>query len=462
MTDQSPIIRRIVIENVKSISDVSIDLGNGNSVKKWLLVFGENGVGKSTLLKCIALALGNKEDATTLFKTPESEWVRTSPSIKKARIFVEFEGKKNNGKRPSVEITIEKTRGLEQISQYKAHPEKQSAYRRVFACGYGAGRGVEGDQTPIRYRLVDAVYSLFDYETKLSNPEIAIRRLEDLQSRNNIHDARKQSTDWIDDVLQLEPGSTTLDERGLAVRAHATEPRLPFFSLADGHKGVITFVSDFLGRASVYYQSFVSRRELRGIVLIDEIDQHLHPSWQRRIVGLLHRTFPKTQFIVTTHTPLCALGATDIGDDLIELSVLQRTEAGCRLLENIPTPRGQTPDRILTSVLFGLPTLSDQKTAEDIAEYGKLLIRDSRSSDEERRLKDLRSSLSTFVSYKGNDFETLVSESLKEAVKEHVSLRVKEEPDVWRKVQHLLDDDLALHAEILRQAGPQDPKESDQ
>lgn len=454
MKEQSLIIRRIEIENVKSLSNVSIDLSEGNTVKNWLLIFGENGVGKSTLLKCITLALGNKDDAATLFKTPESEWVRTSTTKEKARIYVEFDGPKINKKRPSVEIIIQKRQGSEFISEYNDYPlQEEPPYRRVFACGYGAGRGVEGDQTPMRYRLVDAVYSLFDYETKLLNAETAIRRIEDFQTKNDISDARKKSTDWIDKILQLEPGSTSLDERGLVVRTHAEDPQLPYLSLADGHKGVITLVSDFIGRASAYYQSFLSRKKIRGIVLVDELDQHLHPSWQRRIIQLLHQAFPSIQFIVTTHTPMCALGATEIGDEHIELAVLERAEMGCRLVEDIPPPRGQTPDRILTSVLFGLATISDEKTSREIAEYGKLLSKTSHSESDKHRLDMLRERLSAFVSYRSNEVETLVSESLKDAVKEKIRLRLEKEPQLWSNARRILKDELALEAELLQQIG---------
>jgi predicted ATP-binding protein involved in virulence len=53
----------------------------------------------------------------------------------------------------------------------------------------------------------------------------------------------------------------------------------------------------------------VDPAELAGIVLIDEIDIHLHPKWQKRVPEILHENFPKVQFIVSTHSPIPLLGA---------------------------------------------------------------------------------------------------------------------------------------------------------
>lgn len=80
---------------------------------------------------------------------------------------------------------------------------------------------------------------------------------------------------------------------------------LPFHLLSDGYRNVIGMVADIAFRMAVL-NPFLEEdaiNDTHGIVLIDEIDLHLHPKWQRRIVYDLKRTFPKIQFIVTTHSP---------------------------------------------------------------------------------------------------------------------------------------------------------------
>lgn len=79
----------------------------------------------------------------------------------------------------------------------------------------------------------------------------------------------------------------------------------PFRNFSDGYKAIISITADIAYRAIKLNPHLGERAvlETEGIVLIDEIDMHLHPKWQRHIVDDLKRTFPKIQFIVTTHSP---------------------------------------------------------------------------------------------------------------------------------------------------------------
>lgn len=80
---------------------------------------------------------------------------------------------------------------------------------------------------------------------------------------------------------------------------------LPFMMLSDGVRNMVGMVADLAYRAVILNPQLGKDilEQVPGIVLIDEIDLHLHPKWQRRIVEDLHRTFPKIQFIATTHSP---------------------------------------------------------------------------------------------------------------------------------------------------------------
>jgi predicted ATP-binding protein involved in virulence len=78
-----------------------------------------------------------------------------------------------------------------------------------------------------------------------------------------------------------------------------------FDDLSDGQRTLLAMVADIARRACLLNPHLGSRvlEETPGIVLIDELDLHLHPKWQRRIIGDLRRTFPQIQFICTTHSP---------------------------------------------------------------------------------------------------------------------------------------------------------------
>lgn len=80
---------------------------------------------------------------------------------------------------------------------------------------------------------------------------------------------------------------------------------LPLHYLSDGSKSILAMVADIAYRMAILNPHLLENviQETDGIVLIDEIDMHLHPAWQRKIISALHETFPKVQFICTTHSP---------------------------------------------------------------------------------------------------------------------------------------------------------------
>lgn len=78
-----------------------------------------------------------------------------------------------------------------------------------------------------------------------------------------------------------------------------------FKNLSDGQRIVLTLVGDLVRRATTLNPNLADHvlRKTPGVVLIDELDLHLHPTWQRRIIHDLKTTFPSIQFIATTHSP---------------------------------------------------------------------------------------------------------------------------------------------------------------
>ncbi len=92
---------------------------------------------------------------------------------------------------------------------------------------------------------------------------------------------------------------------GFYVNGDGEKKELSFNQLSDGYRNVIGMVADIAYRCIQLNPHLKENviKETEGIVLIDEIDLHLHPNWQRRIVNDLKNAFPKIQFIATTHSP---------------------------------------------------------------------------------------------------------------------------------------------------------------
>jgi predicted ATP-binding protein involved in virulence len=73
--------------------------------------------------------------------------------------------------------------------------------------------------------------------------------------------------------------------------------------LSDGEKLLLALTADLARRLAMTYPDLADPLQGEAVVLIDEIEQHLHPGWQRRVLGDLRRTFPNCQLIVSTHSP---------------------------------------------------------------------------------------------------------------------------------------------------------------
>lgn len=86
---------------------------------------------------------------------------------------------------------------------------------------------------------------------------------------------------------------------------HGKRVRISMNQLSDGYKGTISLIADIAYRMAVLNPQLSDEvlEKTDGIVLIDEVDLHLHPEWQQRILGDLTKIFPKVQFIVSTHAP---------------------------------------------------------------------------------------------------------------------------------------------------------------
>jgi len=83
------------------------------------------------------------------------------------------------------------------------------------------------------------------------------------------------------------------------------EEWMPFSDLSDGYQNIIRLAADIAYRAVTLNPHLGEQAvvETEGVVLIDELDMHLHPTWQKNIIADLKKTFPKIQFIITTHSP---------------------------------------------------------------------------------------------------------------------------------------------------------------
>src|SRR5262249_16482868 len=141
-----------------------------------------------------------------------------------------------------------------------------------------------------------------------------------------------------------------------------------------------------------------SLEEAEGIVLLDEMEVHLHPTWKISIVERLRAACPRLTFLATTHDPLCLKGLgpgeivvlkrelRDVGDDTMYAET------------DIPPMTHLRVDQLLTSFLFDLDSTRDHLTGPMVARYSTLLSKAKRSVAEQREFEELKAALTRQLS----------------------------------------------------------------
>ena len=139
---------------------------------------------------------------------------------------------------------------------------------------------------------------------KYQNQELGLGSLPELDAvYKAMENCYKRITGNDDVKIQYNMGTNELE---IAYTDASGElMRMPINQLSDGYKSTISLVADIAYRMAVLNPQLLEKvcLETEGIILIDEVDLHLHPTWQQRILSDLTAIFPKVQFIVTTHAP---------------------------------------------------------------------------------------------------------------------------------------------------------------
>ena len=175
------------------------------------------------------------------------------------------------------------------------------------------------------------------------------------------------------------------DEDGLFPQFRTPDGDLPLNVLSQGTQSIMHCLAHFLFGYAEYYDFPPDLEDKPGILIIDEIDAHLHPSWQRRIIPTLTRHFPNLQIFCSTHSPLMLAGL-----KAGQVQLLRRGPEGkVSVSTNDSDIAGWTADEILRNFLeVASPT--DLATAEDVRRLQELWSKDKLTSAEAEELEQLR------------------------------------------------------------------------
>lgn len=263
---------------------------------------------------------------------------------------------------------------------------------------YGARRA-SSDQQPDADDSTDPIETLFDERALLTDAEAWLLRmkLHALLDDDPRSAATVRLRDVSDALCALLPGVRRMeiprpppqrrpgDLKDL-VLFHTDDGPVPFSGLSLGYRTIAALAVDLASRLFDAYPDSDDPLREPCIVLIDEIDLHLHPRWQRTVVSYFRERFPRAQFIVTTHSPLVVQAS---GEDA-NLILLRRNERGAVEVVNDPhLVSAWRVDQLLTSELFGLSSARPPHVEEELDERARLVALDDRTSEEEARLQAL-------------------------------------------------------------------------
>ncbi|MFJ8472198.1 AAA family ATPase [Kitasatospora sp. NPDC094011] len=303
-----------------------------------------------------------------------------------------------------------------------------AGYPGWFVAAYGpfrrlTGDGWEDDRSARRIResghrriphyadTISAVRTLFSERDSLSEAvswliRLHMQRLEEVQSGAEANG----SADLLESIFALLQDGllpdhykvSEVDLQGLWIIDEQTGRSTPLRQMSDGYRTVVALVLDIIRRMfaaypypdvhRVVYEDGVPTFRHPGVVLIDEVDAHLHVSWQQRIGPWLKAHFPQVQFIVTTHSPYICQAADENGlirlpgpgeqnpPSIVDSSLYRRVVYG-------------TGDDAVISELFGLDTpysVEARDIRRKLLELEKKLVTGRATTEEADLLRELK------------------------------------------------------------------------
>ena len=318
-------IHNLRLVNFRGIADMALPLMNSTSA-----ILGINGVGKSSVLDALAIALSNM---TERIGGQSAKARDISPDdIKSDASFSRIEVTADIGVDATTRWAIARNRkaGNHPVER-SSDLEQLNAHTKLFN-----GRMLYAEESHLPTHLPLAVY----YDVHRAVLDVPLRVKEKLKNtpREAYHDALghggtdfrgffawfRDREDAENERIRDEPAYVDRDlqavraavegftqftdlrirrKPSLRMTVKKNETELNVLQLSDGEKCLLALVGDLARRLSLLNTDKENPLEGEGVVLIDEIDLHLHPKWQRTVVKSLERTFPNCQFIITTHSP---------------------------------------------------------------------------------------------------------------------------------------------------------------
>jgi predicted ATP-binding protein involved in virulence len=399
-------LRTLRLQNIKHIRDLtlSFERGEGRQPRMWTVLLGENGTGKTTILRTLALLASGYVRANQLIEADidslQSLHSKEEPFIEAYFLSID---PLSSPQIPIISAQRITSHTIQDSSEEKAklvrslHNHKSSFYDiDTFAnyyahhpsdgpfIGYGIARNIQDPKSSARpkapplqrlqslFGRADLIGTNFYDHLRDESEELAAAYLATLQEvfAQILPRFKKLERGRSNEHFTLEGGS-----RGI---------KLPATWLSQGEQATVSWIADMIGWIFWDQMKAVEPKQMRAVVLIDELDLHLHPTWQRALIPALKSTFPNIQFIVTTHSPLVLSGLEP--DEIIRLDL--NAEGEVEQVAQHDDPRLMTSAQLLHS-FFGVSKARQDGVDEKLMRYSMLVGDPGRSAREDEELRRL-------------------------------------------------------------------------
>jgi hypothetical protein len=402
-------IRRVEVRDFKSIESLDIDFPDSAQSEgvSSVMLLGENATGKSSVLEAITLALMGTKQIARLGLRPsdyirrDNTWRDPAPDDPPAVVRVFFQGWKEDeqiaGRRVTVDYPpVSLTIGL--LSGFEGNESPT-----VVLLGYGPRRFFVEGEGAVRSSLPFAhVRTLFRPTAVIRDPTYWLMHCSEDLFNLAVRALRPMlmlpDEGYVSRPPQQEAGTDA------AISLEIDGMSTPIVRLSEGYKTVVAMSVDIMREMLQYWPDLESAR---GVVLIDEIETHLHPRWKMRIVQRLRSAMPQVQFVATTHDPLCLRGLFDG-----EVKVLRKLPGGgIEQLTELPGVKGLSVEQLLMSDFFGLFSTEDPEFEDEVASYVSLAAKRDRTPAEETELAQQRAAMQARLRAGATPEQQLVQEA---------------------------------------------------
>jgi hypothetical protein len=412
--------KRLALSNVRSFGDEQhLDMVDSEGrPAQWTLILGENGVGKTTILQCLAsmgpvlavptggyngnltapeptgvepAILRREDNELVAFARSGEEYVKLKVELASGQPFAPRNGQPVDF---SLEASIQVKGGelidVQQTTATMAQPVEP------LIIGYSAARHMRYGRGETLALHPDTTASLFDPSVELADAKAILEQLDyaavkgqpgakDLLARIKeglaklLPDVRNPS-----DINLYGPGPPGFPGRKTGVQVLTPYGEVPLEALSLGYQTMTAWAVDLAWRLYQRYPDVDEPLHEPAIVLIDELDLHLHPRWQRELRESISVAFPRVQFIATAHSPLLAQSYLDMN-----LAVV-REESGQAVIENDPSvARTWRIDQVVTSALYEVDSAFSPEIARQLQERTKLMQKSTLTEADSKRLQEL-------------------------------------------------------------------------